>query len=313
MIDLKKRLKILAAGSLSHTPLRFLVCPRKYGTGGTDNSRYCYSVWLRHLVRMSEQGLPPRTARVAELGPGDSIGVGLAALLSGSEAYLAFDVVPFSDTARNLRILEGVLELMRARAPIPDAEEFPLVRPLLRDYRFPHQLLPEERLAAALHPDRLERVRHAVRQLDGMVRYHPRWELDDQVEPGSLDLVFSQAVLEHVQNAPGVYAHMFTWLKSGGVMSHQIDFSSHNASELWNGHWTYSPLFWNFAGRCFPLNRLPCSAHLELLEKTGFEVLEVDKARQENSLQPNDLAAAFRTLSRDDLETSAAYVLARKP
>ena len=63
-------------------------------TGGTSSARYCYSVWLRHLVMAYDSGLlqrPPAT--VAELGPGDSIGIGLAALLSGARKYHALDVV----------------------------------------------------------------------------------------------------------------------------------------------------------------------------------------------------------------------------
>lgn len=51
------------------------------GTGGTCSARYCYAVWLRHLVLAAEHGLldrPPR--RVVEIGPGDSLGTGIAAI-----------------------------------------------------------------------------------------------------------------------------------------------------------------------------------------------------------------------------------------
>src|ERR1700704_1131908 len=75
-------------------------------TGGTDSARYCYSVFLRHLVRIhSTTGQVP-LGRIAELGPGDSLGVGLAALIAGGERYYAFDVSPFSNQARNLNIFD---------------------------------------------------------------------------------------------------------------------------------------------------------------------------------------------------------------
>ena len=59
-------------------------------TGGTDSARYCYSVWLRHLAMAHTNGLPTSPKIVAELGPGDSIGMGLAALIAGTEKYFAF-------------------------------------------------------------------------------------------------------------------------------------------------------------------------------------------------------------------------------
>ena len=39
----------------------------------------------------------------------------------------------------------------------------------------------------------------------------------------TLDLVFSQATLEHVDGLPDVYRAMYDWLKPGAYMSHQID------------------------------------------------------------------------------------------
>jgi len=57
------------------------------------NARYCYSVWLRHLSILNENGLNTNPSVVAELGPGDSMGVGLMTLLTGTKKYYAFDVV----------------------------------------------------------------------------------------------------------------------------------------------------------------------------------------------------------------------------
>ena len=54
------------------------------GTGGRTNSpRYCYSAWLKHLVMAHQNNLDPYPSTIAELGPGDSLGMGIAALLSG--------------------------------------------------------------------------------------------------------------------------------------------------------------------------------------------------------------------------------------
>src|SRR2546426_11217743 len=61
------------------------------GSGGTVSARYCYSVWLRHLLHAHNSGLWKGVARIAELGPGDSFGIGLAAMLSGVDEYFALD------------------------------------------------------------------------------------------------------------------------------------------------------------------------------------------------------------------------------
>ena len=54
-------------------------------SGGANTSRYCYSVWLRHLITAPYRyGFKITRARIGELGPGDSIGIRLAALLTAA-------------------------------------------------------------------------------------------------------------------------------------------------------------------------------------------------------------------------------------
>ncbi len=317
MLRPKERLKTAILGGLSYTPLRYLVLPEERGTGGTNSSRYCYSVWMRHLVRMASHNLPTCYNCVAELGPGDSIGVGLTALLCGVQTYYAFDVVPHTSAALNLQILNGVAQLLRARAPIPDASEFPNLKPVLEDYSFPHHILPQERLEAGLHPDRLERIRSSIQNGGGMIHYHPHWHTKDQVTASSVDLVLSQAVLEHVAHPENVYRRMHQWLRPGGVMSHQVDFKCHGTSRVWNGHWTYSPIFWNFIlrtrNRGYPLNRLPFSAHLQLMQGNGFTLVDSLTCNLPSTLEHRHLARAFRHLGNEDLTTSGAHFLAQKP
>ena len=44
---------------------------RRENSRGSVCSRYCYCVWLRHLVLAHRNGLEVPPAAVAELGPGD--------------------------------------------------------------------------------------------------------------------------------------------------------------------------------------------------------------------------------------------------
>ena len=106
------------------------------GTGGTLSARYCYSIWLRHLVKARNEGMAENPGVVAELGPGDSIGVGLAALLTGASEYYALDLKKYANTKRNLEIFDKLVELFKKREPIPDDKELDFVRPKLDSYNF---------------------------------------------------------------------------------------------------------------------------------------------------------------------------------
>ncbi len=131
-------------------------------TGGSGSARYCYSVWLRHLVKAAEAGLPTELRSIVELGPGDSIGVGLASLLTGAEEYVALDQVAFARSQSNIAVFDGLVELLHQRSPIPDNLEFPEIRPRLADYSFPAEVLSDTRLTPALDLFRVARLRRAI-------------------------------------------------------------------------------------------------------------------------------------------------------
>ena len=89
------------------------------GRGGAPQAAYCDGGWLKPLALLRAAGCVEVPASVAELGPGDSLGTGLAALLSGADTYHALDTRRFSEHARNERVLDELLELFRSRAPRP--------------------------------------------------------------------------------------------------------------------------------------------------------------------------------------------------
>src|ERR1051325_11423822 len=112
----------LIKGVLTYVPIMNSWRRRQAATGGSNSARYCYSVWLRHLSVLSQKGFRPIGTRVGELGPGDSIGTGIAALISGTEAYVGLDVVPFSKNANLISIFDELVEAYEQREDIPDDE-----------------------------------------------------------------------------------------------------------------------------------------------------------------------------------------------
>ena len=290
---------------------------RAKGTGGTDSARYCYSVWLRHLVMAKSNGLNPYPKIVAELGPGDSLGIGLAALISGCDKYFAFDVVEHANTERNVKIFDELVTLFRNRAAIPGDDEFPKVKPYLDKYDFPGDILDVDRLQQTLEESRLKKIRDAIShpQLnDSLIQYKVPWYDASVLEKESVDMIYSQAVLEHVDDLCNTYQSMRLWLKSTGYISHQIDFKCHGTADEWNGHWAYSDFIWKLirGKRPYLLNRQPHSTHIALLKKEGYRVVCDKKITSKSSLTINNLASKFKYISNDDLITSGAFIQAVK-
>ncbi len=282
------------------------------------SARYCYAVWLHHLVLAHRHGLKVRPRIVAEIGPGASLGVGLAALISGAETYYACDVVRQANTDRSLELFDEIVALFRRREAIPGEQEFPLLQPRLDDDRFPDFLRPTPGCLDALAEPRVARLRESVAAGPGegrVLQYVVPWERADGIPRGSVDMVCSQAVLEYSDDLAATYQTMRAWLAPGGTLSHQIDFSAHQTSRHWDGHWTYSDRVWKLmrGRRPYWLNREPCSVHVALLQQLGFEILCNLRALQPPEVARAALAPRFRRLSSDDLTTRGAFILARKP
>lgn len=266
--------------------------------------------WSRY-----NSGLPDS---VAELGPGDSLGTGLAALLSGVNHVYSLDVIRFWDNERNLRIFDELLSFFQRKAVIPDNSVYPRVKPQLENYDFPEHLLTEDILKKALDPKRVEAIREEIMNIDNpgnkYIRIKIPWHDADVIDPGTIDLIYSQAVLECIDELDETYMAMCSWLKPGGMMSHTIDFKSHGLTKQWNGHWKFRPLEWQLVkgGREFVLNRQPLSVHMFMHKRHGFEVLEMKPVRGTNSIPLEELSEEFRNLSEEDKTTESVYILAKR-
>lgn len=286
-------------------------------TGGTDNSRYCYSVWFRHLKIMFEfsNNLP---LVVAELGPGDSLGVGFCALLSGCEKVIYLDVVKFWNVKRNLQIFDELVELFKQRSMIPDNKEFPKVKPELTDYFFPNRFLSDDLLNQSLDLNRLNKIRNEIKDIDNpnniYIKYSIPWYDSKVIETNSIDFILSQAVLEHVEDLSNTYKSMSLWLKPGGFMSHDIDFKSHGITKSWNGHWLFSDWEWKIVqgGEDCLINREPVSKHKELLDQFKFDIIIEKNNFRQSEIDKSHLSHSFIGLTMNDLTTPEAYILSKK-
>lgn len=298
---------------------RFLV-KRKYdtSTGGTTKNRYCYSVWMRHLVFAHHNGIKNLRGTAVELGPGDSLGIGFTALLTGFDRYFALDVHKFWNTERNLQVFDELVVLLKNRTDIPGNDEFSRVTPSLENYAFPAHILTDSLLAEMLAPERIERIRNEIANLDHQnrnahVNCIAPWD-ENVLKENSVDFVYSQAVLQYANDLDAVYKAMNKWLKKDGIMSHSIDFSSHGFTKSWNGHWLFTDWEWKLihGNNNIILNREPQSTHLRLNNKYHFDVVGSLEYKKESPLSTKHFSKKFKNLIDKDVKTSVMVIQSKK-
>ena len=282
--------------------------------GMATSARYCYAAWLSHLVHARESlSAPPRV--VVEIGPGSSLGAGLAALLSGASKYCGLDVVEHATTENNLSVFNDLVELFRRKAAIPDGDEFHRMKGWLQTHAFPEGALGADGPRDALRPERVKRLRQTVADGGAEISYIVPWS-DSAIEEESADFVFSQDTMEHVEDLPAAYKAMSRFLKVGGAVSHLINFDSHEITPEWNGHWTFGDFRWKFyrGRRLYLLNREPLSTHVALLRENGFEITRRTRleGRGGRSVPRSALARRFRRMPQDDFTCERAFIQAVK-
>ena len=308
------RAKSLIQGLLTYIPGSERFMPKR-STGGTNTARYCYGVWFKHLTMLWHHGITTMPETVAELGPGDSLGIGFCAMLSGANRYYALDVVEFANSEFNLRIFDELAEMFRTRTPF-EPKGFPDFRAQLGETGFPSHILTDELLAVSLSENRLDAIRRSLKgeKVSGIsLRYMVPWS--DVIEPNSVDLVISHSVLEHVVDLDTTYRALNHWIRPGGVMSHQIDFSSHGLTREWNGYRAELEWVWRatMGRRPFLINREPHSGHRQRVLQNGFRLLCDLRHERDDGIPRSRLARKWREIADDDLNCGGAFMQAMKP
>ncbi|WP_298903052.1 hypothetical protein [uncultured Psychroserpens sp.] len=287
---------------------------RKDNVAGSS-SLYCYRIWMKHLKNWSR--LSNETPKfVVEIGPGDSLGVGLAALISGSHKYYALEKTQFWNIETNIRVFDELVIFFKNRDKTQAIQINEDENNDLMQMDFPSNILTEEYLSECLTEERLNAIRMELLDPENLNNIYIHsiipWNSRDIIENNTIDYIFSHTVLQHLHDLPYDYKTMNLWLKSGGCMSHTIDLTCLNRTKLWNGHWTLSKLEWKIiTGGVNLINREPLSTHLQLLEANDFEIKYQKSVLSDNMLKVEDLSDEFKHLDIKDLTTSGYYYFAQ--
>lgn len=306
----------ILTGLVSHVPGtdRWVQRDRRPGASGP---RYGYGVWLKHISLLHRAGMRELPQRVIEIGPGQSLAVGLTALLCGAERYLAVDVVRRDVWPRAFAEIDTLATLLRERAPCA-TNGWPSIHDCLDENRFPRAALCDDLLSTSLSHERISAIKEAVRNREGVP--YLRYEIAEPpasaaVAHAGADLLLSQAVMQHANDPRAIYEYAMHVLRPGGFVSHEIPLTAHAVTREWNGHWSVPPRVWRLTTgrRRYFLNRLPCSAHLGLMREIGFEIVAAHRRQRADGIRPEQLAEPWKELELEDMQCDRLFVVARKP
>ena len=133
-----------------------------------------------------------------------------------------------------------------------------------------------------------------------------------------VDMIYSRAVLEHVNDLDATFDDMTRALKPGGVTIHQVDLKSHGLHrENPLDFLTWPTWLWNlmYSGKGVP-NRLRIDRYRKALERSGLEARMLKHtflATQEDvsDVRPY-LARAFRAVDDASLRWLGFWLVAEK-
>ena len=306
------KLKPLAKGMLSFAVPKLGTVHGYDNPLGTLAADSCYSIFLRHVCLLRAAGVVDLPMTVAELGPGSSHGVGFAALIAGAEKYYALDLIDFSNTVQNLVVFDQIVAMFRERRPIPSSGLHSLRFPDLDDYLFPNFLAIS---TADRFENRIAAIRQDIASGSGrFVRVAAPWMEKAVIEANSIEWVFSQSVLEHIDDLERAYAALLKWLRPAGYMSHLIDFYSHGLTKEWNGHWALNDLTWRAlkGRRPYLINRQPLQEHMRLWGENNFVTLLEKRNKRFDGLISADFAPRFRAISDEDARLRMVFLVGQK-
>lgn len=273
---------------------------RSLATHNQASVQHVLGVYTQFALTVTRSGGSVAGSRILELGPGHSLLGGILLVSWGAERYDGVDPFPIAKLdARRVRALEARINGPQA-LPAHDPVFASRRAEVLERFRATVDLKEEE---VRLDPERVQ-----IHQEDAAQLSFPE---------ASYDLVLSNAVLEHVQDLPGVARECARVLAPGGLAIHQIDLRDHRDFSRPRDFLSYSDASWKefLEDRPFEYtNRVRLSGAVEAFRSQGLEVLEVF-VNDRRPLDPGERESfdpEFREASQEDLEALGALFVFRR-
>jgi len=252
--------------------------------GNLDHNIEQHSDFVKDALAAHERYASGKARTILELGPGNTLGTALFAAARGVERTWLADVGDFA--IADMALYRDIAHMLEAEAP-----------------------------GFAARVDLADRA-GMLKSLNATYLTGGAASLAE-IPSGSVDVVLSTAVLEHVRRAefPRIAAETWRVLRPGGTAFHGVDLMDHLGGGLNNLR--FSEALWEsafFANSGFYTNRLRCHEIVAALRAAGFEVALMRIVRWPALPTPRDVfAAPFRDLPEDELLIANFRVLLRKP
>jgi SAM-dependent methyltransferase len=276
--------RILAKLILSRLPVNYWFWSRLglFRHGNMDDYSYAWNVLQKHSQILREA----KGWRGLELGPGDGLLSSLLAPAAFSSGLVLLDVGEYAH--KNIKLYLDQVKAFLAAHP---------------EFELPNYAA-EPDLASILSKANGRYLCEGLKSLRTLAQE-------------SFDLIFSQAVLEHIRRDEfkEMMQETYRLVKPSGVVSHVIDFKDHLGgalnnmrihSDLWERPW--------FAARSgFYTNRLRLSEIINICQQIGFKVQVCNVRRWDDyPLNRALLSHEFNYLSDEDLSVSGAHLIMRR-
>lgn len=256
--------------------------------------KYCWQVRDYHSFygqykeweeRLKKNGITFKDKRILDFGAGGSIGLGYFFLKADFEFWLAVDLYNNLKTDKKLIKKETVL-----------------LEEIFKNYN--KNIFNDARIEKdnIIFSDKLD-----FRQLE---------ITDSPEEPiGKFDIIISSAVLEHIPDrlTERIMADLSNYLKTGGLMIHEIDLRDHvNVANPFN-FYKYSRERWDkLAGdTIFYNNRLRLVDYLKIFNKLNFKTKFIE-AQTESLPARIKIDNFFNKYKKEELEATRVFIILEK-
>jgi SAM-dependent methyltransferase len=280
------------------SPTYYLAITKQTGRGSSDTAPVeiadyfykCFEDYMSQLsIPLAQETEFLKGKTLLEYGPGDTPGVALVFYAFGAESVVLVDRFSMLKlNEQNRAIITALIDKLPGMQKTRALEAFKVSGDVTSGFK-------EDVISYRTHPKGLSCLNE------------------------SIDLIYSRAVLEHVDDLDASFSDMYNALKPNGLAVHQVDLKSHGLHKsnpldflVWPA-WLWRLMY---SGKGVP-NRLRLDKYREVAGQSGMQTLKIEHtataAWQDIIAVKGKLAPLFSRVSDEDLSCLGFWMHLNKP